>query len=124
MDEQRNRARLPLESLGEGRVPGTERAFSCRVRDFSVAGVQLLVTGGDVPASGEAVEVRFAVPRLDADDEHDERTEPLSLAGRVRHLEPSPEGWLCGVQMTGVAQPADGETLDLAYLEQYFDRYG
>ncbi len=115
MSNKRIRTRIPLGGIGEGKIVETGQRFAFEAKDFSVAGLQILVIDGQIPGLGETVHLSLDVESLEGD------SSALTLSGTIRRVEVLEEGAMCGVRLEDDMDAEAGAILEDAYLERYFD---
>jgi len=114
MSEQRRRGRVPLPGVGWGIRASNGVKFEVRPVDYSIGGLLIEITKGEVPPAGERVGLTFRAERLDGPPSR------FTVTAVVTRHEERDDQKLCGVKVIKVKGRGDLRTMDDTWLEQLF----
>ena len=115
MWDKRIRTRISLDGQGEGEIAETGQRFQFEAKNFTVAGLQILVAKEQSPGLGESVRLFMELVNLEGE------VSSLNLNGTIRRIFALPEGALCGVRLDNDLSEETQAILEDAYLERYID---
>jgi len=114
MSENRRRNRVPLPGVGWGIRSSDGAKFEVRPVNFSIAGLLLEITEGELPPLGEKIGLTFRAERLEGPPSRFTVTAEVT-----RHVSHKGEPQF-GVRVINVKGPADRRAMDDTWLEQVF----
>jgi hypothetical protein len=114
MDDKRRRDRVPLPGTGWGIRSSDGTRFEFTAQNYSIAGLLIDVTQGELPPVGERVGLTFRADRLEGTPSR------FTITAEVLRHEVRGDQRLCGVKLLNVKGTPDKRAMVDTWLEQLF----
>jgi len=114
MSDNRGRGRVPLQGVGWGLRASDGVKFEARPVNYSIGGLLIEITQGELPPIGERIGLTFRAERLDGPPSR------FTVTAKVTRHEESAGQKLCGVKVIKVKGQNDLRAMGDTWLEQLF----